>query len=277
MTHRFEPREREGVYLTARDLRVVEAVFAARYLTGRQIGRLLFGRANSSHCRSRLRVLFDLGYLRKRDVGQNDPDVYYLGLQGRRYLAEAGLCSRALADRVAGVSGEGAGTPGLMMAHDLALSELYVGARLEAEGYGWTLVWRNARMLELEGLGVQPDAWLQVHHGGRSQEAYLEVTAAMPTAVELAGKLEGYRAYWERSKRPCAVLWLASAQPHATSILEAVRSGAYGDCFLVGLIEEARGFLTRRMWRWGDAQHADGADMVQWLQPPTTVGGQKGE
>ena len=273
MTHRFEPREREGVYLTARDLRVVQSVFAARYLTARQIGRLLFGRANSSHCRSRLRVLFDLGYLRKRDVGQNDPDVYYLGLQGRRYLAEAGVCSRSLADRVAGVSGEGAGAPGLMMAHELALSELYVEARLEAEGYGWALVWRNARLLELEELGVQPDAWLQVRHGGRSQEAYLEMTAAMPAAVELAGKLEGYRALWERGGRSCAVLWLTGSSPHAARILRAVRRTAYGDCFLVGLIEEARRFLTRRMWRWGDAQHADGADMVQWLQPPTGVGG----
>jgi hypothetical protein len=272
MTHRFEPREREGVYLTARDLRVVEAVFAARYLTGRQIGRLLFGRANSSHCRSRLRVLFDLGYLRKRPVGQNDPDVYYLGLQGRRYLAEAGVCSRSLADRVAGVSGEGAGAPGLMMAHDLALSELYVEARLETEGYGWALSWRNARMLELEQLGVQPDAWLLVSSGAGQQEAYLEFTAAMPSAAEISDKLEGYRAHWERSKRPCAVLWLASAQPHAASILETVRTGAYGDCFLVGLIDDARGFLTRRMWRWGDGQDGEGVDMVQWVQPPARTG-----
>jgi hypothetical protein len=273
MTHRFEPREREGVYLTARDLRVVEAVFAARYLTARQIGWLLFGRANSSHCRSRLRVLFDLGYLRKRDVGQNDPDVYYLGLQGRRYLAEAGLCSRALADRVAGVSGEAAGAPGLMMAHELALGELYVEARLEAEAYGWTLAWRNARMLELEGLGVQPDAGLLVSGATAQQEAYLEVTAVMPAAVELAGKLEGYQALWERSGRSCAVLWLTHSPPHAARILKAVRRSGYGDCFLVGLIEEARGFLTRRMWRWGDARSGDGADMVQWIQSPTGVGG----
>jgi hypothetical protein len=160
-----------------------------------------------------------------------------------------------------------------MMAHELALGELYVEARLEAEAYGWTLAWRNARMLELEGLGVQPDAGLLVSGATAQQEAYLEVTAVMPAAVELAGKLEGYQALWERSGRSCAVLWLTHSPPHAARILKAVRRSGYGDCFLVGLIEEARGFLTRRMWRWGDARSGDGADMVQWIQSPTGVGG----
>jgi hypothetical protein len=99
------------VRITARDLQAVEAVFAARYLTNRHLGRLLYSRADSSLFRQRLRYLYDLDYLRKRVAGPNDPDIYNLGLKGRRYLAERGLCARETADQVAGVGGEGVATP----------------------------------------------------------------------------------------------------------------------------------------------------------------------
>jgi hypothetical protein len=273
MTGRFATRKRDGARLTARDLQVVAAVFEARYLTARQIGRLFFGRADASRCRSRMRLLFDLDYLRKRAVGQNDPDIYYLGLQGRRHLAETGACPRDLADRVAGTSGEGADAPALMMRHELTVSRLYVEARLEAARHGWELDWRNARMLELESLGIQPDAWLQVSHRGNAREAFLEFTAAMPSAAELNGKLEGYQRLWERTQRPCAVLWFTTSRVKANRLLEGTRSSLFRDCFLVGLIEDARGFLTRPMWRWADADEEERDDVVQWLQPPTAVGG----
>lgn len=259
--------------VTARDRRIVEAVYAARYLTGRQIGRLFFGRPDSSHGRQRVRYLYDLDYLRKRAVGQNDPDIYYLGLRGRRYVAAAGLCSRALADRVCGVAGNAADAPSLMMAHELALSQLYVEARLEAARCGWELTWKNARVLEMERLGVQPDAWLEVRSTADARDAFLEFTAAMPSAAELAGKLAGYRTLWERTARPCAVLWLTTSRAKADRLLEGVRRSDYRDCFLVGLVEDAPAFLTRPMWHWGDGDDARPNAMVRWLQPPEGVEG----
>ena len=121
--------------------------------------------------------------------------------------------------------------------------------------------------------GIQPDARLQVSHRGNAREAFLEFTAAMPGAGELKGKLEGYQRLWERTQQPCAVLWFTTSRAKANRLLEGTRSSLFRDCFLVGLIEDARGFLTRPMWRWADADEEERDDVVQWLQPPTAVGG----
>ena len=267
MTKRFKRAKREKVRLTERDLKVVEAVFEARYMTNRQVGRLLFGNAHSSHCRQRLRYPFDLDYLRKRPAGPNDPDIYYLGLKGRRYIASAGLCNREMVDKVAGVSGEAVATPALMMRHDLSLSRLYVNAQLECRRFCWELAWKNTRELELGGLGIQPDAWLEVSHGKKARQAYLEFTAAMPNAKELSGKLDGYHALWNRTREAIAVLWLTTSRGKANRLLGRIRRSEYRDYF-VGQVEEARSFLTACMWRWGDAQEDESDDMVQWLRPP---------
>jgi hypothetical protein len=276
VTPRFERVPRRRVRLTERDLQAVAAVYDARYLTGRQIGRLLFGREDSSLARQRLRYLYDLDYLRKRLAGPNEPDIYYLGLAGRRYVAAQGLCERATADRVAGVSGEGVATPALMMAHELALGELYVAARLQCRRHGWTLHWKSARALELERLGMQPDGWLAVHAAATGeqdpQQAFLEYTAVMPSAAQMRGKLARYRAYWEATGNPAAVLWLTTTEAQVEGLLRAIRKSAYRDCFLVGLMGEVEAFLTAPIWRWGDTigpENGRGRGVggrVSWMQ-----------
>jgi hypothetical protein len=275
MSRRFERKQREHLRLTPRDLEAVVAVFESRYLTNREIGRLLFAQEQSSLCRQRLRFLFDLGYLRKRAAGPNDPDIYYLGLQGRKYIAALGIWSRVQVDAIAGVSGEETDAPQLMMEHELTLAHLYVNARLECRRHGWELAWKNTRMLELDKLGIEPDAWLDVACGSRHHEAFLEFTAAMPVASELSGKLSRYQAYWERTQHRAAVLWLTTTGAKANRLLEGIRASEYRDCFLVGLIEDAGSFLTRRMWRWGDAAQESSDEgalsaMLQWLYPPTS-------
>ena len=160
--------------------------------------------------------------------------------------------------------------PALMMRHDLTLSRLYVNTRLECRRYGWDLSWKNARLLELEKLGIQPDAWLGVSHKGRTREAFLEFTAAMPNARELSGKLAGYHALWDRARQPVAVLWLTTSRGKANRLLGAIRKKDYRDYYFVGLIEAARSFLTAKMWLWGDAGESERDDMVQWLRPPAT-------
>jgi hypothetical protein len=281
MTRRFARKAREGDHLIDRDYRIVEAVFAARYMTLRQINDLLFLPTTFSYCKQRCRVLYDLGYLRKRVVHQNEPDIYYLGLKGKRHIASQGAWSREQVNLITGTSGGVARTPMLMMEHELTLARLYVNARLECAGYGWELTWKNARMLELEQLGMQPDAWLAVSSGDKGRQAFLEFTAAMPSASELSGKLERYQAYWERTQDPTAVLWLTTSKRKAQRLLEGIRGCPYRDYFLVGLIEDAGTFLTRRMWHWGDAPRsgeAPGSDeegalneVVQWLQAPESA------
>ena len=263
MTKRFERVERKGIRLTARDLRIVEAVFEARYLTNQMIARLLFAPTIFSTCKQRLRYLYDLGYLAKRRAHVNEPDVYYLGLRGKRHIAAQGEYPKEDVDRIAGVSGGSAAAPILMMEHELTLSRLYVNARLECAAYGWTLRWRNARMLELARFGVQPDAWLEVVGEQRRLQAYLEFTAVLPTAQEMDAKVRRYQGHWEGLPAPIPVLWLTTSRSKAQSLRKGIADSPYRDYFLLGLIEEAGQFLTQRMWSWSESE-----EMVQWIKPP---------
>ena len=262
-TKRFERTRRQGIRLTPRDLQIVEAVFEARYLTNRMIARLLFKPTTFSTCKQRLRYLYDLAYLAKRQAQVSEPDVYYLGAQGRRYIASLGEHSQHVVERVAGVSGGKASAPILMMEHELTLSRLYVNARLECAQYGWKLHWRNARLLELQKLGIQPDAWLEVSGERSSKQAYVEFTAVMPTRTELAAKVARYEAHWESLESPIPVLWLTTSRSKLELLRQGIARSAYGDHFLRGLIDEAGTFLTQRMWWWSEAE-----EMIQWIKPP---------
>jgi len=262
-TRRFERSERQGIRLTARDFGIVEAVFESRYLTNRMIARLLFRPTTFSTCKQRLRYLYDLGYLAKRVAYVNEPDVYYLGPQGVRYVASLGEYSQGEVQRIAGVSGGAAEAPLLMMKHELTLSRLYVDARCECAQRGWGLRWRNARMLELLKLGLQPDAWLEVSGSQQARQAYLEFTAVMPTRQELAGKIARYEAHWRTLDAPIPVLWLATSRNNLSTLRQGLANSDYKDYFLFGLIDEAGQFLTQRMWWWSESE-----EMIQWIKPP---------
>ena len=265
MSKRFQRATRTGVRLTERDLQIVWAVWEARYLTTQLVARLLFSPTTYSGCKERLRRLYDLRYLEKRRAQVNDPDIYYLGLYGRRHIASLGEWDQGTVDRAAGVAGGQAAGPSslLMMDHDLTLAKLYVNARLECAGYGWAMRWRNTRLLELDKLGVQPDAWLEVGHGESNRAAYLEFTAAMPEEKELRGKIAGYEALWERAGTPTPVLWLTTTRHKRQALREATQKSGYRDCFLVGSIEDAGEMLTGEIWWWSEAPEG----MVQWIKP----------
>lgn len=250
MSHRFQRTPRKYVQITERDLAIVEAVFYARYLTNRQIAQLFFSPGAFSSCKKRVRYLFDKGYLKKRPAFPNEPDIYYLGLKGKRHIASLGRYAKEEVDRIAGVSGGDAEGHFLMMRHELTLSQLYVNAVLECRRHGWTLRWENSRMLELRKLGVQPDAFLQV--GDRA--AFLEFTSALPTREEMARKVAGYERLLEAIEGQAVVLWFAANEARMEQLWQGLRQGLYPDYFLLGLIEEAEGFLTRPMWRWCRAE-----------------------
>ena len=241
-------------------------------MTLAQIARLFYTPTTFSYCKQRCRYLFDGGYLRKRRVNQNDPDIYYLGLQGRKHVASVSGWGRAEVDRLAGVSGSNRTTPALMMRHELTLSRLYVNARLECRAHGWSMQWKNTRMLEMERLGLEPDAWIGLSGRRGQREAYVEFTAAMPSHSEMAGKLSRYEDFWAARDKAVPVLWLSTSRGKANRLLEAIRRSEYRDCFLVGQIEDAGRWLTGTIWRWGDAEDGQQNDMVQWVQPPPNGG-----
>jgi hypothetical protein len=250
MSARFVRTTRRHVQVTARDLAIVEAVFEARYLTNRQIGQLFFSAGAFSSCKKRLRYLFDLGYLKKRAAYPNEPDIYFLGLKGKRHIAGLGQYPPHDIDLIAGVAGDKAAAPALMMRHELTLAQLYVNATLECQRYGWKLRWENARMLEMRKLGVQPDAFLQVE----GRKAFLEFTAVLPGGQELHDKLRGYTPLLEALEGQALVLWMTTSAAKLGQLRRALRHSPYPDYFLLGLIEESGSFLTRPMWSWSEKE-----------------------
>jgi len=249
MAKRNERIARKYKHFTERDGLIVQAVFFARYLMNRQIGRLFFRSADSSACRTRTRILFDKGYLRKRFAFPNQPDVFYLGLQGRRYIAKALNYPQEEVDKIAGVEGEGDASS-LAMNHELAVADLYVNAALECRQHGWTLEWQNARMLELKRLGVQPDACLRIPEVGR--QAFIELTIALPTKEEMGRKLAGYKEVLE-AYGGVPILWFAPTEAKLGQLQRLAEGWIYRDWILFGLLAGTEGFLTRKMWRWSES------------------------
>lgn len=271
MAKRFERAHRTGYRLTERDLQIVKAVFEARYLTNDLICRLFFKSTTFSSCKQRMRILFDLGYVKKRSVHLNEPDVHYLGLKGRRHIARIqNRYDQMEIDKIAGVSGDNAEAPTLMMSHDLTLSQLYVNAVLECRHCGFTMLWKNARMLELMGLGIQPDAFLAVEYEGKRRAGFIEFTGVLPNKAEMSRKLAAHTAYLESHRcradfgvERVAVLWISTSSDKVNKIVRAVQASAYPDYFLVGLLRESGQFVTGPMWQWSESNSP-----IRWVNPP---------
>ncbi len=253
MTSRYTKTASKGRFLTERDKQVIEAVYEARYLTRSQIQQLFFGSA--TRAKTRLRILYNNGWLRKREVGQNREDVYFLGVKGRHLIEERLKLQRDYVAKVSGVPGTGATL--LYLDHELAISALYVALRLETRLHNWTLTWRNARQLELGKLGVQPDAYFQVKGQG-TKEAFIEFTAVLPKPTEMKRKLEGYAEVWKK-RRPIPVLWLTTSKAKLSSLKRQA-----GEGILLGLYEDKGQLLTGKIWHYQGQQ-------VAFLRPKETV------
>ncbi len=275
MTERFTRTKRKGLKLTPRDRQTIEAVFEARYLTNDHIGRLFYAPTTQAYCRKRCRYLFDRGYLFKRQVHMDEPDIYYLGTRGRHYIEKVRGLEREYVRKVAGVSGTGS-DPSLYMEHDLTLSKLYVDARLECARWGWEYAWKNTRMLAEEIKGFEPDAWVEVARGGHAKQAFIEFTGRRPLAHELTQRLDAYARYWEAQGKGVPVLWFTTSRSQVNWLFDRISRHRYADYFLVALIENKSNFLTAPIWRWVKSQ-----EPICFLKPPTVVyqserGGEQG-
>ena len=249
MRERFT-RKPHSVHPTERDLDTVEAMFAARYLTGYMVRQLFYPEGAASRCRARLRKLYDARYLDKRQVEPTKPDIYFLALRGRRYITSLGQHTKEEVDRVAGVSGARSKDPSLMMRHDLRLSRLYVNLVLECRRYDWGLTWQNSRMLELKRMGVQPDAFLQVRGSRGEKRAFIEYTEAMPSAKEMQAKLSAYEALFAQAGQAIPVLWLTTSRDKMVRLARQAFRSRYKEWFALGLMREGAGpLLTKPMWR----------------------------
>ncbi len=253
MAERTERITRKYIHFTKRDKEIVQAVFYARYLNTEQIAALFFNGKRSSSCRKRLRYLYDEKYLDKRTVESvSDQDVYFVGLRGRHFLKGVVPFSGLEIDKIAGVTGNGND----FLKHDLTLSWLYVNAILGCREHNWSLEWKNARMLEMEKLSVQPDAYLKTE-----KEAFIEFTDVLPSEREMRSKLNGYRTLLE-AKGGVLVLWFTTSKRNFGFLSKHVKGFLYHDWILLGFIEDKGNFLTKPMWKWTEKE-----ELIRFLKP----------
>jgi len=263
MTKRYERRTVKNLFTTERDLQVVEAVWEARYLTTEQIKLLFFG--STTRVRTRLRILFDKGYLKKRPVGQNEQDVYFLGVKGKHYIEERFGVDREQVKKIAGISGENAVQSAQFLYHELTLSKIYTHARLQCQAHNWTLTWRNSRMLEVQDIGLQPDAYLKVAKGQKASEAFIEFTYAITTRDEIRKKIRLYTGYF-RAVGFITVLWFTTSRDKAKAIRKLIDDSEHGNYFLVGMVDDISKFLTEKVWWWNESE-----DRIEFIKPSETV------
>jgi hypothetical protein len=152
----------------------------------------------------------------------------------------------------------------------LTLSWLYVNARLECRRHGWSMIWKNTRMLELMKLGIEPDAFLAVIQGDKKRAAFVEYTGVLPTASEMERKVAGYDAFLQA--RQCqhhlgvesiTIMWLTTSCAKAAKLGHYLKRSSYPDYFLIGSIDESDQFLTSAIWQWTESTRR-----ISWVKPP---------
>ena len=116
-------------------------------------------------------------------------------------------------------------------------------------------------MLELRGLGVQPDAYLRVTGERVDKRAFIEFTGVMPTREEMRGKLDGYAAL-EEAMDGVTILWFTTSKGKLEQLYQQVVEWEYADYVLLGLIEEEGEYLTQAMWKWSGS-----GKLVQFVTP----------
>lgn len=209
--------------LQARDLAVVDAVHRLRVLSSEHVAALHFPRAQggvSSHCRKRLQLLTEAGYLDRREQPQTrsegrKPYLYFLTAAGRQLLIdEVGLDPEALDWKP---SYNNVRWPYLR--HQLAINDLYVAFSLAGPRAGWSLAsWTDDRFLrklhtervEITGLdgrsldtAVVPDAHAVLEAGEplSDESTWIQFFIECDLASEVVAATHLQRSSWQRKIR----------------------------------------------------------------------------
>lgn len=222
----------------------------AGYLTSHQIETLVYKKSTLSWAREDLRNLYDWKWLDKRVV-KSGPDVYFLDFKSWRHFEEQGM-NRHILEKVSGVKGSGK-NPNLYLPHDLTLSALYTSAVLECRKLGLTLKWQNARMLEVQGLGVRPDGKIAVGRSGRTKEAFIEYTDRYYTKVKLQARLEAYSALWE-GVEATPILWFVSEEKTLNVLIDELNHFQYRDYIFLAIYSPNCQFITEPVFLWSESE-----------------------
>lgn len=178
VTHacRTKRRPTGGVVITERDLEILRALRAMKFLRTSQIARLCFGRLTST-VRLRLRKLMDDGLIRAWLTSLNEENVYSLDRRGLALITDAEErwhVPTRLERR---------------LAHLTAINDIRINLTIAAAACGGEIVWWYSDW-ELKEYGVQglvPDAVFELRLGAGIRRFLLEVDLGSEPGARILG------------------------------------------------------------------------------------------
>ena len=137
--------------------------------------------------------------------------------------------------------------PNLFMEHDLNLAMLYINLRQQVESSQMQLAWQNTRMLELQNLGVQPDAHIAITRNSNTRKAFVEYTAARTSSEEITSKLDKYQSLFERLS-PRAIWWMTKDKSTCEWITSIASKHSCGQYLMIAPYQDRTDLLTAPLW-----------------------------
>jgi hypothetical protein len=199
--------------ITARDIRVVRAVYKMRFLTREQVQALEFGPSTASYCKRRLSLLYHHGVLDRKFI----PAIGSFGSTRAIYcLTRKG--AELLAHQLAVSPADLAWRPALserelyFLQHTLAINDFRICAILSARQSGLALDWTDERTLRRremrdyvadpkargQNLTVVPDGYFTLTIGDTAPAFALELDRATVEEKPFKAKVRAY-GEWKRT------------------------------------------------------------------------------
>jgi Replication-relaxation len=246
-TKRTERRQAVSkVQITLRDKAILQALAESKFLSTSMIGRLCFGRVNST-LRLRLRRLLDGGFIRVWMPSLNAENLYSLDKKAVSFLlnnssSEPGLVVPRRLER--------------KMAHLLAINEFHISLSLALAAKGSKILcWRPDWIKNPGQRGLLPDAVFQVQLNSIEATFALEMDmGGEPAQTVFGSKLRRYCYQYELSgsqhdcllvvtttiQRLYALLRTAAKEPGAADFLFTVKDRTSGNEILAKVWTSAR-------------------------------------
>jgi hypothetical protein len=199
--------------ITARDVRIVRAVYEMRFLTREQVQLLEFSPSTASFCKRRLALLYHHGYLDRKFIPSvggfgSTRAIYCLAAKGAQLLAHELAVSVADLDW----KPRDADRELYFLQHTLGINDFRIAAYLAAQRAAITVEWTDERSLRRremrdyvpdpksrgEQLTVVPDGYFTLGIGGDTPAFALELDRATVEEKPFKRKVRAY-GEWKRT------------------------------------------------------------------------------
>jgi hypothetical protein len=234
--------------LTARDVRILNAVCDMRFLTRDQVQELLFSPSTASYCKRRLALLYHNAYLDRIYVPSlntfgTTKAIYTLASKGASIVAR----DRKVEVRELGWRSRHNDRELYFLKHALSINDFRIRLTSAARERGLSLAWTDERALrrrEMKDyvddpvrhgrrLAVVPDGYFTLDDGERTSAFALEIDRATVEEKPFKQKVRGYgewkvsgtyeRRYGTKSLR---VLWVVADVTRDSTRLERIKRWA---------------------------------------------------